>query len=51
MKQNCVSSFLKTSQKDILFCGMAIGYVDKENPVNDLKTSRRPLHEWAHFVD
>ncbi len=51
MKQNCVSSFLKTSKKDILFCGMALGYIDQENPVNDLKTSRRPLDEWAHFID
>jgi nitroreductase len=51
MKQNSVTSFLKASSEDILFCGMALGYIDTDNPVNNLKTSRRPLNQWAYFVD
>ena len=51
MKQNSVTSFLKASSEDVLFCGMALGYVDRENPVNDLETSRRPLNQWAYFID
>jgi nitroreductase len=51
MKQNSVTSFLKASSEDILFCGMALGYIDRENPVNDLETSRRPLDQWAYFID
>jgi len=51
MKQNSVTSFLRASSEDILFCGMALGYIDTDNPVNNLKTSRRPLNQWAYFVD
>ena len=50
MKQESVCSFLKKNDDDILFCGMAIGYPDLKNPINKLQTSRRPINEWASFV-
>ncbi len=50
MKQESVKKFLKKSDDDILFCGMAIGYPDLKNPINKLHTSRRPINEWACFV-
>ena len=51
MKQDSVTSFLNASSEDILFCGMALGYVDGDNPVNQLETSRRTLDQWAYFID
>ena len=51
MKEKSISSFLGASKEDTLFCGMSVGYVDTNNPVNNLETSRRPIEEWAYFVD
>ena len=34
----------------MLFCGMAIGYQNPDDPVNHFKTQRRPLSDWAHFI-
>ena len=50
LKQNCVKSFLNVSDDYLLFCGMAIGYADKNNKVNELRTSRRPIDDWAKFI-
>ena len=50
LKQNCVKEFLKVPDEYLLFCGMAIGYADKDNKINKLKTSRRPINDWATFV-
>ena len=50
LKQNCVRSFLNVSDDYMLFCGMAIGYADKDNIVNELRTSRRSINDWATFV-
>ena len=50
LKQNCVKTFLKVPDEYLLFCGMAIGYADKDNKINKLQTSRRPIDDWATFV-
>ena len=50
MKHESVSSFVNASSDDMLFCGMSIGYQDKEAPINKLTSSRRPLEEWASFL-
>ena len=50
LKQNCVKEFCKVTDEYILFCGMAIGYADKSSKVNELRTSRRPLQDWATFI-
>jgi hypothetical protein len=34
----------------MLFCGMAIGYKDADAPINQLKSKRRPLEEWAKIL-
>ena len=49
LKQNCVRTYLDVSEDNILFCGMAIGYADKKNKINELSTSRRSIDEWATF--
>jgi nitroreductase len=50
LKQNCVKAFLKVPDEYLLFCGMAIGYADKDSKINKLQTSRRPIDDWATFV-
>jgi nitroreductase len=44
-----VSDFLGTPQQHMLFCGMAIGYADPNEPANTLVTERAPLQEFATF--
>ncbi len=50
MKHDSVSDFVKADSNDILFCGMSIGYEDTSDPINALKSERRPLEEWAKFI-
>ena len=50
LKQNCVRDYLNISEDFILFCGMAIGYSDRNSKINELSTSRRPINEWATFI-
>ena len=50
LKQNCVKEFLKVPDEYLLFCGMAIGYADKDSKINKLQTTRRPIDDWATFV-
>ncbi|MAV94052.1 nitroreductase [Pseudomonadota bacterium] len=50
MKHDSVSAFVKADPDDILFCGMCLGYQDKNHPINRLQSERRPLAEWAKFV-
>jgi len=33
----------------MLFCGMAIGYEDGDEPANRLRSERAPLAEWTRF--
>lgn len=50
IKHDSVSKFVKADPEDILFCGMCIGYKDDTDPVNSLKSERRPLDDWANFL-
>ena len=50
MKQDSVSKFVQADDDDMLFCGMSIGYQDKDAPVNSLKSNRRDIDEWAKFL-
>ncbi len=41
-----VEAFLGTPVERMLFCGMAIGYEDTDEPANRLRTERAPEGEW-----
>lgn len=45
-----VAEVVGPSEEMMLFCGMAIGYEDPEEPANALRTERAPLAEIADFV-
>ncbi len=45
-----VCDVLSIPDEEIVFCGMAIGYIDETAPVNTLESKRVPLDEFAVFV-
>ena len=49
-KNDSVSSFVQSPADEILFCGIAIGYKDKNAPINQLQSERRPIDQWATFL-
>ena len=50
IKNDSVCEFVGADADDILFCGIAIGYKDSDAIINNLKSERRPLSEWAKFL-
>ena len=50
MKQESVSDFFKVDSETMVFCGMAIGYKDPDATINQLRSERRPIDDWATFV-
>ena len=51
LKQNMVSKFFEVDSDLMLFCGMAIGYKNPDDPINNFKRTRRPIDDWAHFKE
>ena len=45
-----VRTFLDLPEDRIFYCGMALGYVDTDAPVNGLVTEREPLENFATFL-
>lgn len=50
MYPDTVGSFLDLPTERILFCGMAIGYEDRGEPANQLRTTRASLDEWVRVI-
>ena len=50
LKHKMVSTYLKADEDLMLFCGMAIGHQNTNDPINSFKTERRPINDWAHFI-
>jgi nitroreductase len=42
-----VAEFLELPPDHMLFCGMALGYMDESAPINSLRTQRAALEEFA----
>ncbi len=51
MKQESVTAFVEAPDELMLFCGMAIGYQDESEKVNELRTTRRPIEDWTVFIN
>ena len=51
IKQNMVSKFIGADNDLMLFCGMAIGYKDYDAAINNFERTRRPIDDWAYFMD
>lgn len=50
MREQAVSEFVAAPDELRLFCGVAFGYEDAEQPVNSFRSPREPLEVWARFV-
>jgi nitroreductase len=50
MKNDSVSEFVGADESDLLFCGLAMGYRDKNAVINQLSSERRPIDQWAKFL-
>ena len=50
MKQESVTAFVEAPGELMLFCGLAIGYQYVSEKVNELRTTRRPIEDWATFI-
>ena len=50
IKNDSVCEFVGAEEQDILFCGVAMGYQDRNAPINQLQSKRRPLQQWAKFL-
>ena len=50
MKNDSVSEFVSADESDILFCGLAMDYKDKDAVINQLSSERRPIEQWAKFL-
>ena len=42
-----VSEFVEMPEELMLFCGLGLGYMDESAPINQLRTDRAPLEEFA----
>jgi len=49
MRAGMVRSYFDIDESYLLFCGMAIGYEDKNHPINRLSTKRQPPCDWINF--
>ena len=49
-KAQSTAAFVNAPEELMLFCGMAIGYKDPDQPVNTLVSDREPLDLWTTFV-
>jgi nitroreductase len=45
-----ITRFLGTPPERMLFCGVAIGWEDPDDPVNALRSQRAPREEWLTVV-
>jgi nitroreductase len=46
-----IRELLGYDQEMILVCGMAVGYEDKEAPVNNYRTEREEISNFCHFFE
>jgi nitroreductase len=46
-----VHEFVDAPANEMLFCGVAMGTADLDQPVNSLESPRMPLDEWATWVE
>lgn len=42
-----ISEFVNMPEELMLFCGLGLGYMDESAPINQLRTDRAPLEEFA----
>jgi nitroreductase len=44
-----VSQVLELPAERLLYCGVALGWPDREHPINSFRTGREPIEAFANF--
>lgn len=50
MRAGAVTDYVGAPEELELFCGVAIGHADPDQPVNAMVSERQPVEEWTTFV-
>jgi nitroreductase len=50
VRNKAIRSFVGAPEHEVLFCGMSIGHVDAEAPINRLRSERMPFDDFVRFV-
>lgn len=45
-----IAEFVGLPEDQMFYCGMAVGYADLDDPVNQWRTERAPLEDFARFL-
>ena len=48
--EQAVSEFVGAPEEQRIFCGVALGHADQDQPINALETTREPLETFATFL-
>ncbi len=46
---NTIREFIGIPEHRMLFTGMAIGFIDRQDKANQARPARAPLDDWARF--
>ena len=46
-----VKDFLNIPEKEVIWCGIALGYPNKEHPINNYRTSRESIEKFVTFIE
>jgi len=46
-----VKDFLNIPDNEVVWCGIALGYPNKEHPVNNYRTSRESIEKFVTFIE
>ena len=50
VRHTSIQEFVGAPDQEMLFCGVALGRANPDAVINTLRTTRRPLEEWARWV-
>lgn len=51
MREQAVTEFVGAPDELRIFCAIAVGYEDTAHPINNFRSPRLPLADWATFVE
>ena len=46
-----VKDILNIPDNEVVWCGIALGYPNKEHPINNYRTSREPIKKFVTFIE
>ena len=50
LRHGSIQQFVGAPDQEMLFCGMCVGRENTDAQINALRTTRRPVDEWARWV-